>query len=91
MKQLVANKKPNNQIFVKFDDIDDFLTNIENVQWNGRCKYCRDLHNTYLKIFSYEGWTEFDPKKHYLSNSDFECYYPVSTEYFEANYEIGEK
>lgn len=32
MKQLVANKKPNNQIFVKFDDIDDFLTNIENVQ-----------------------------------------------------------
>lgn len=91
MKKIIANKKPNNQIFVKFKNINDFVQNIKEIQWNGECKYKCELGSKDLLILSYEGWTEFDPEKHYLSNSDVGCYYPVSVEYFNENYEVGEK
>lgn len=91
MKKIIANKKPNNQVFVKFKDVNDFLENIEDVQWNGFCHFQINVETLGLEIKSYEGWTEFNPELHYLSNSDVECYYPVSVEYFNENYEIGEK
>lgn len=91
MKKVIANKKPNNQTFVKFEDFEDFLENIESVAWNGKCLYQIGPGSYDVQIKSYEGWTEFDPEKHYLSNSDVGCYYPVSVEYFEENYEIGVK
>lgn len=86
MKKVIANKKPNDQIFVKFENVEDFVENIKGVAWNGECYY--ELKENDLTIKSYEGWTEFDPTIHYLSNSDVSCYYPVSVEYFEENYEI---
>lgn len=89
MKKVIANKKPNNQMFVKFDDAYDFFHSIKEVQWNGECKY-QHRKDGVIEIKSYEGWTEFDPVKHYLSNSDISCYYPVSVEYFEENYIEGE-
>lgn len=91
MKKVIANKKPNNQVFVKFENIEDFIDNIEEVQWNGECLFDVIPHTGLLRVKSYEGWTEFDPATHYLSNSDVGCYYPVSVEYFNDNYEIGEK
>lgn len=89
MKKIIANKKPNNQTFVKFENIQDFVDNIKDVAWNGDCYY--ELNKDGLKIKTYEGWTEFDPTTQYLSNSDVSCYYPVSVEYFDENYEIGKK
>lgn len=101
MKKVIANKKPNDQIFYKFENIEDFVDNIKDVAWNGECQY-KLKGDTFKKtrdeqpkevysdliIKSYEGWTEFDPTTQYLSNSDASCYYPVSVEYFEENYEI---
>lgn len=100
MKKVIGNKKPNNQIFYKFDNIEDFIKNIKEVQWNGECHYKlkgdtfektrdeqpKEVYSD-LIIKTYEGWAEFDPTTHYLTNSDVSYYYPVSIEYFEANYE----
>lgn len=102
MEKVIANKKPNNQVFFKFENIEDFINNIKAVQWNGECHFKlkgdifektregqpKEVYSN-LIIKTYEGWTEFDPVNHYLSNSDVGCYYPVSVEYFNENYDIG--
>ena len=90
MEKIIANKKPNNQVFIKFESEKDFLDNKDKIAWNGEIHTSREKYNNTLQIQSYEGWTDFDPKEHYLTNSDFECYYPVSKEYFEKNYIEGE-